>query len=109
VSAPASMNFAVKRPRLVEEDQLAAAVWYDEQQPGLGDEFLDESEAVITSLVENVLLYAVRFEDVRCVRLKRFHKYGVYYVIRGNEIRLLAIHHGSRDDRWLRERTNQLR
>jgi len=74
------MNFAVKRPRLVEEDQLAAAVWY-----------------------------AVRFEDVRCVRLKRFHKYGVYYVIRGNEIRLLAIHHGSRDDRWLRERTNQLR
>ncbi len=35
------MSFAVRKPRAVEEDQLQAAVWYDEQQPGLGDEFLD--------------------------------------------------------------------
>ncbi len=102
------MNFAVKRPRPVEDDQLAAAAWYDEQQPGLGDDFLDESDAVIAALADKALLYAVRFEDVRCVRLKRFHKYGIFYVIRGDEVRLLTIHHGSRDDRWLRERRKQL-
>ena len=102
------MNFAVKKPRVVEGDQLAAAGWYDRQQPGPGDDFLDEAEAVIASLSTRALFYAVRFEDVRCMRLKRFHLYGVYYVIRSDEVRLLAIHHGARDDHWLRERRKQL-
>ena len=97
------MNFVIRRSRLVEEDQLAAAVWYDDQQPGLGDAFLDESEAIICSLAANALLYSVRFADVRCLRLRRFHRYGVYYVVRGDEVRLLAIHHGARDPRWLHE------
>ena len=59
------MSFVIKRPRLVEEDQLAAAVWYAEQQSGLGDAFLDESETLIASLAANALLYSVRFADVR--------------------------------------------
>ena len=98
------MKFVVRRPRPVEEDQLAAALWYDEQQPGLGDEFLDEVEAVINALVDHALLYSIRFADVRCARLRRFKRYGVYYLIRGSEIILVAIHHGSRDPRWLAER-----
>ena len=102
------MSFVVKKPGIVEQDQLAAAVWYDEQQPGLGDGFLDESEVVITSLTKNALLYSVRFDDVRCVRLRRFRKYGVFYVIRGVEVHLLAIHHGSRDTRWIRERRQSM-
>lgn len=102
------MSFVVKKPRLVEEDLLAAALWYDEQQPGLGDEFLDECDAVIASLSVGALLYAVRFADVHCVRLRRFHRYGVFYVIRGDEVRLLAIHHGSRDSHWLHGRRRQL-
>jgi toxin ParE1/3/4 len=102
------MSFTIKRPRLVEEDQFDAAEWYHRQQPGLDDDFLDESEAVIASLSTNALLYSIRFEDVRCVRLRRFHKYGVFYVVRGDEVRLLAIHHGARDPRWLRERRKYL-
>ena len=102
------MKFAVKRPALVEADQLAAALWYDKQQPGLGDAFLDESEAVIASLSDNALLYSIRFADVRCVRLRRFQPYGVYYLIHGTEVILLAIHHAARDDRPLRKRRQQL-
>jgi plasmid stabilization system protein ParE len=102
------MSFAVRTPRVVEEDQLLAAVWYDEQQPGLGDEFLNEVESVVASLAKNALLFSVRFADVRCARLRRFHKYGVYYAIRGDEVRLLAIHHGARDPRWLHERRRLL-
>ena len=102
------MSFVVKKPRVVEEDQLLAAVWYDEQQLELGDQFLNEVEAVISSLPQNALRHSIRFADVRCVRLKRFRKYGVYYVIRGDEIRLLAIHHGARDPRWLYDRRRQL-
>jgi hypothetical protein len=40
--APDSMRFVVKKHRLVEDDQLTAAAWDDDQQPGLGDDFLDE-------------------------------------------------------------------
>jgi plasmid stabilization system protein ParE len=101
------MSFVVKRDRRVEADQLAAAQWYDEQQPGLGDAFLDECEDAVRSLARNALIHSVRFDDVRCVRLRRFRKYGVYYVIRGDEVRLLAIHHGARDPRWLQERRQQ--
>ena len=102
------MSFVIKKSRRIEYDLLAAAYWYDEQQPGLGEEFLDECDAVIATLSSSALLYAVRFADVRCVRLRRFHRYGVFYVIRGEEVRLVAIHHGSRDSRWLRERRRQL-
>jgi len=102
------MKFVIKRPRPVEEDVIAAAVWYDEQQPGLGDEFLDEVEVAVSSLVENAHLYSVRFEDVRCLRLRRFKRYGIYYVVRETEVHLLAIHHGARDSAWLHKRRQVL-
>lgn len=102
------MSFVIRRPRLVEEDLLAAALWYDEQQPGLGDAFLDEADTIISTLADKALLYSVRFDDVRCLRLHRFHKYGVYYIIRGDEVRVVAIHHGSRDQRWLLDRKRLL-
>ena len=98
------MKFAIKRPKEVESDLLAAASWYDLQLPGLGEDFLDECEAVIAALSANPLLYSVRFADVRCVRLPRFKRYGVYYFVSGEQVILLAIHHGARDPRWLDER-----
>jgi hypothetical protein len=102
------MNFVVRKPRPVEDDQLAAALWYDKQQLGLGDEFLDESEFVITSLSTTALLHSPQFADVRCARLRRFHQYGVFYVIRGQEVRLLAIQHGARHPNRLHKRRQQL-
>jgi plasmid stabilization system protein ParE len=102
------MNFVVRKPRPVDDDQLAAALWYDEQQPGLGDAFLDESESVIASLSATALLHAPRFADVRWARLRRFHQYGVFYVIRGQEVRLLAIQHGARHPAWLHKRRQAL-
>jgi len=98
------MSFVIKRPRPVEDDVIAAALWYDEQQPGLGDDFLDEVEVAVASLAANAPLYSIRFANVRCLRLRRFKRYGIYYVIRENEVHLLAIHHGARDPEWLRQR-----
>ncbi len=102
------MKFAVKRTKEVEKDLLAAACWYDTQQPGLGEDFLDESEEVIAALSERALLYSIRFADVRCVRLPRFKRYGVYYILRGEAVIVLAIHHGARDPRWLGKRVGKL-
>jgi plasmid stabilization system protein ParE len=102
------MRFAIKRPKEVEADQLAAACWYDEQQPGLGDDFLDESEAVIASLADSALVHSIRFANVRCARLKRFKRYGVYYIVHEREVLVLAIHHGARDPRSLLARVKKL-
>jgi hypothetical protein len=101
------MKFVVKKPRYVDDDQLAAALYYDEKERGLGDDFLNESDAVISALSQNAELYSIRFADVRCIRLKRFKPYGVYYIIRGKEVIVLAIHHGARDPQWLQQRRNR--
>jgi len=91
------MKFAVKKRQPADDDALAAAAWYDEQLPGLGGNFLDEAEAAISSLAQNVLLHSIRFSDVRCFRLRRFKGYGVYYLIMGNEVWVLAVLHGARE------------
>lgn len=62
-------------------DIVAAAEWYDDQQPGLGDDFVEEVNAVISALPQNPLAHSVRFADVRCVRLKRFKPYGIFYFL----------------------------
>jgi hypothetical protein len=37
----------------------AAAVWYDEQQPGLGDDFLDEFERTLGRIQSNPEVWRV--------------------------------------------------
>jgi hypothetical protein len=79
------MKFEIKKPRVVDEDELAAALWYDNKEPGLGDDFLNECEATVSSLAETALQYSVRFADVRCVRVRRFKRYGIFYVVRASK------------------------
>ena len=104
------MKFVIKRTREAEADQLAAACWYEAQQPGLGDSFLDEIEIAVATLAANPLplLYSVRFSDVRCIRLHRFKRYGIYYLVNQQVVVILAILHGARDPRWLNERIKKI-
>ena len=89
-------------------DIIAAAEWYDDQQAGLGDDFVKEVDAAIRSLAKSPLLYAVRFADVRCVRLKRFKPYGVFYHLWQGEIIVIGIFHASRHPRTARSRRTRL-
>ncbi len=91
------MNFAVHKISLAESDAAEAAIWYESQTPGLGSDFLTEAETAIASLEQHALFYTVRFEDVGCVRLRRFKRYGVYFMIQGSEVWVLAVLHGARE------------
>jgi plasmid stabilization system protein ParE len=102
------MKFAVRKLPPANTDALEAAVWYDEQQPGLGEAFFDELDAATALLALNPLIYCVRFADVRCIRLRRFTDYGIFYLVVGAEVWVLAVHHGARHPRWLRQRRRQL-
>ena len=71
------MSFVVKKLPLAEQDALEAAIWYEERQPGLGDEFLSEADRTVEALSESALLHRIRFADVRRAPIHRFKFYGV--------------------------------
>ncbi len=102
------MTAAPRRLPPAVADIVAAAEWYDDQQPGLGDDFVEEVNAVISALPRNPLAHSIRFSDVRCVRLKRFKPYGIYYYLWHDEVIVFAVFHGRRHPRWLRERRPKL-
>jgi len=102
------MSFVVKKLPLAEQDALEAAIWYEERQPGLGDEFLSEADRAVEALSESALLHRIRFADVRRAPIHRFKFYGVYYIVREQEVWILAIFHGRRHPRWLQRRRGQM-
>jgi hypothetical protein len=98
------MSFVIKRLRVAEDDAVEAAIWYDERQHGLGEDFLVEVDAAVRTLARDALLYRIRFVDVRRAPVRRFKYYGIYYIVRGHEVWVIAVHHGRRHPRWLEER-----
>ena len=81
-----------------------AILWYETQRPGLGREFAGE---VIQSL-EKAQLNPEIFRPVRgrarCIRLKRFKAYSIYFAIKENVFSVISIFHGARNPAELRGR-----
>jgi hypothetical protein len=83
-----------------EREALKAAQWYDKQEPGLGDEFLEELGQALSSIADHPGTFW-RVEtprskrEVRCCLLQRF-PYAVYFEIREQETLVLAIAHTAR-------------
>lgn len=102
------MSFVVKRLPEAEADVLESAAWYDEQQPGLGDRFLDELDEAVASLSRDAMAFRVRFRDVRRVNLSTF-PYGVFYRVNGEVVEVLAVLHGARHPRVARRRAQKQR
>ncbi len=92
---------------LAEQDALDGAIWYEERQTGLGEDFLDEVNRAVRTLADAALHHRIRFANVRRAPLLRFKFYGAYYIVRGDEVWVLAIFHGRRHPRALRKRMKQ--
>ena len=84
------MSFVVKKLRLAEQDALEAAIWYEKRQTGLGENFLAEVDRAVRVLSREALHYGIRFADVRRRPIHRFKFYGIYYVVQGEEVWVLA-------------------
>ena len=79
-----------------------AREWYEQQSPGLGEEFVTALELQLKRLEQAPLLYAEVIPDVRRALLPRF-PYGVFYVVRGTLVHVLAVLHDVRNPRrWPR-------
>ena len=99
-------NFALRTLRIVAFDLAEAGLWYEEQQPdaGLADALDREAEETILSLRTDALHHRIRFRDVRRAPLRRFASLGIYYVVRGANVIVIAVFHDARDPRVLRGR-----
>ncbi|MHB8165876.1 MAG: type II toxin-antitoxin system RelE/ParE family toxin [Sulfuricella sp.] len=81
-----------------------AQEWYELQNPGLGEEFIAAMELQLKRLAQAPLLYAEAIPSVRRALLPRF-PYGLFYVVRGNLIHVLAVLHDAHSpSRWPKTR-----
>ena len=83
-----------------EEDLSAAALFYDLQRPGLGDEFLAEVHSAIAKALENPFQFVRlrRQPEVRRVLTQRF-PYRIFFIRRVGYIIVFRVLHGARHDR----------
>lgn len=81
----------------VEDDVVAAVAWYDDKRRGLGEKFLSEYLDAIRRIRENPLQFAIAANGLRPCRLKRF-SYIVHFDVHGNDILVVALMAGGRDD-----------
>jgi len=80
-----------------------AFLWYEDQRPGLGHEFLVAVQSARESIAAHPAMYPVIHRDARRALLHRF-PYGIVYRIHGDAIVVVACMHGSRDPRRWRSR-----
>ncbi|MGQ0834917.1 MAG: type II toxin-antitoxin system RelE/ParE family toxin [Gammaproteobacteria bacterium] len=72
------MTVEVRLRPEAEQDLADAAAWYEEQRPGLGQEFLDEALAAFSAIAEMPLMYAVVYRATRRALMHRF-PFGIFY------------------------------
>jgi plasmid stabilization system protein ParE len=92
-----------KEIRLREEaeaDLSEAAIWYQQQQRGLGNEFLDEVLSLFQSIQNHPRAYPIVHREVRRALTNKF-PFGVFYRVESDFVVIFAIMHASRNpSRW---------
>jgi plasmid stabilization system protein ParE len=100
------MSWRVEFRPEVERDMTEAAGWYEERQPGLGAEFMEEVIRVWDALTENPLLHC-RHHPTKNIRWRypaRFPYRVIYEVLESEQtVVVAAVLHAARADRhWKR-------
>jgi len=86
-----------------ELDVVEAALWYEDEQGGLGGEFSLEVERTVSQISENPLRFRERELGVRMAMVDRF-PYGLYFVDEPEKITLLAVLHLRRNPEVWKQR-----
>lgn len=81
--------------------------WYNEQREGLGRKFQLIAIRQINNLSENPYVYALRYNQIRCMLLKRFPYMVHFYINEQTKIvEVLAVFSTDRNpENWIRKQT----
>jgi plasmid stabilization system protein ParE len=90
----------VVRPE-VDADLIEVEAWYEQQEAGLGREFLRAAREAIDSLSANPLIYQVRSsKHVRWAYPHRFPYRIIFRVIRDTVVIYAVVHSARHDRHW---------
>ena len=80
--------------------------WYNEAQAKLGKRFLDTTIAKINRLSKDPQIFAIRYQEIRCMRVPKF-PYMVHFYIneKTNIVEVLAVISTNRNPKIWEERT----
>jgi plasmid stabilization system protein ParE len=93
----------VFRPE-VREELEEVYHWYESQQPGLGDDFLDCVDKQLNQICRMPESYTVIHRDIRRSVMKRF-PYAVYYRIVSSRVIVTAMFHSRRSPKDWQKRS----
>jgi toxin ParE1/3/4 len=82
--------------RAAKLDLVEAYRWYEEQRPGFGESFRAEVKAVLATIQAHPDLFPRVDSRIRRATTGRF-PYGIFYLVDGETIRIIAILHRARD------------
>lgn len=97
------MPYSLKIAQEAEDDILEAYVWYEKQNPGLGEEFLENLSQVYQAILRNPETYRFRFKKVRAYVVDRF-PYLILYILEVNDVKVIAVFNTSRNPKVLKKR-----
>lgn len=87
------------------DELVEACDWYEKKQAGLGLRFKNAVRDAALRIARSPHLFPVELEDVRRYVMNQF-PYTLRYVLRGDEVWVVAVsHHHRRPDYWV-ERIN---
>ena len=66
------MRFRLIIKPLAEKDIEELYTWYNREQEGLGDDFLNELERSLELIASNPNQYQIRYKEVRMTKINRF-------------------------------------
>ena len=89
-----------------ERDIAEAMAWYDEQEAGLGDEFLARVDAAFERIIAHPTGYPFTHKTFRRALLGRF-PYAVYFREETELLVVFAVYHQRRDPKLLEQRLKQ--
>jgi toxin ParE1/3/4 len=90
------MTFPLRLLPEAKDEFDAAADWYEQQQSGLGVDFVAKVREVFKRIAATPRLHSVVYQDVRKALVKRF-PYLVLYREQHGEVIVISVFHAARD------------
>ncbi len=92
------MSLALTLRPGAEADLDDAYAWYEAALPGLGEAFLQSVSASLARIQRDPEAYPISHLRVRRAPVRRF-PFGIFYVVRGERIDIIAVYHARRRPR----------
>jgi hypothetical protein len=97
--------FLIIRPE-AEADLAEGFNWYEERRTGLGFEFLNRVNLVLSKIEENPLRYSGTYQNVRLALVGKF-PYKILYLVEEDHAEVIGVVHVKRSPQFWQKRVSK--